>query len=122
MMIETCALCRRIDDPRSRTHTRPISPNSQLQMKSAYELAMERLQKQSPEKKITDAQRAKLSELDALYKAKRAEREVFLKGEITKAEAQGDGEAIGHLQKQLAHDLRRLEEELETKKEKVRGG
>ncbi len=91
-------------------------------MKSAYELAMERLQKQAPEKKITDTQRTKLGELDALYKAKRAEREVFLRGEIAKAEAQGDGEAYQQLQKQLAHDLRRLEEELEAKKEKVRGG
>jgi hypothetical protein len=91
-------------------------------MKSAYELAMERLQKQSPEVKLTDAKRAKLGELDTLYKAKRAEREVFLRGEIAKAEAQGDGEACQQLQKQLAHDLRRLEEELESKKDKVRNG
>jgi stress response protein YsnF len=91
-------------------------------MKSAYELAMERLQKQSPEVKLSDAKRKQLGELDSLYKAKRAEREVFLRGEIAKAEAQGDGEAYAQLQKQLSHDLRRLEEELEAKKEKVRSG
>ncbi len=106
----------------TRTNTRLTERNSQLQMKSAYELAMERLQKQAPEVKLTDAQRAKLGELDVLYKAKRAEREVFLRGEIAKAEARGDGEALESLQKQLAHDLRRIEEELETKKEKVRSG
>jgi hypothetical protein len=96
----------------------PISTN----MKSAYELAMERLQKQAPATQITEKQKKKLAELDDLYKAKRAEREVFLEGEIAKARAQGDGQAYEQLQQQLRHDLRRLEEELEAKKEKVRAG
>jgi hypothetical protein len=91
-------------------------------MKSAYELAMERLQKQAPATRLTEEQKSRLAELDALYKAKRAEREVFLRGEITKAQAQGDGEAFEQLQKQLHFDLRRLDEELESKKEKVRAG
>ena len=39
-------------------------------MKSAYELAMERLQKQSPVTKITAEQKAELARLDTLYKAK----------------------------------------------------
>jgi hypothetical protein len=91
-------------------------------MKSAYELAMERLEKQSPTAKLTDAQKAEVNELDALYKAKRAEKELFLQGEITKAEAKGDYEAIVQLQQQLTRELRRLDEELEEKKEKVRKG
>jgi hypothetical protein len=91
-------------------------------MKSAYELAMERLQKQAPATKITEKQRTQLADLDALYKAKKAEREVFLKGEIAKARATGDAEAFEQLQKQLSHDLRRLDDELESKKEKVRQG
>ena len=89
-------------------------------MKSAYELAMERLQKQAPAAQITAKQKARLGELDDLYKAKRAEREVFLQGEIAKAQARGDGEALEQLQKQLSHDLRRLDDELESKKDKVR--
>ncbi len=91
-------------------------------MKSAYELAMERLQKQAPAARLTDKQKTKLSELDTLYKAKRAEREVFLRGEIAKAAAKGDGQAYEELQQQLSRDLRRLDEELESKKEKVRAG
>jgi hypothetical protein len=91
-------------------------------MKSAYELAMERLQKQSPATKITEEQKAKIAELDSLYKAKRAERELFLQGELKKCEAQGDYTGVEQIQQQLSRDLRRIDEELETKKEKVRGG
>ena len=89
-------------------------------MKSAYELAMERLQKQSPVTKITAEQKAELARLDTLYKAKKAERELFLRGEIAKAQAQGDANSVDELQQQLSRDLRRIEEELESKKEKVR--
>ena len=89
-------------------------------MKSAYELAMERLQKQSPTSKLTAAQKEKISELDVLYKAKRAEKELFLKGELAKAAAAGDGESYEQLQQQLARELKRLEDDCEEKKEKVR--
>ncbi len=89
-------------------------------MKSAYELAMERLQKQSPAGKLTAAQKEQIAELDSLYKAKRAEKELFLKGEIAKAQASGDYEAIDQLQQQLARELKRLDEDCEEKKEKVR--
>ena len=89
-------------------------------MKSAYELAMERLQKQSPTAKLNEDQKAKISELDSVYKAKKAERELFLQGEIVKAEAQGDHLGMDELKQQLSRDLRRLDDELESKKEKVR--
>ena len=91
-------------------------------MKSAYELAMERLEKQSPTAKLTDVQKAQITELESLTKAKKAEKDLFLRGEIAKAEAAGDAEAFEQLNKQLVHELRRLDEDLETKKEKVRKG
>ena len=91
-------------------------------MKSAYELAMERLEKQSPTAKLSDAQKARITELESLNKAKKAEKELFLQGEITKAEAKGDYEAIAQLQKQLTHELSKLDGDLEKKKEKVRTG
>ena len=47
-------------------------------MKSAYELAMERLQKESPDQSLSEEKKAELAELDNLYKSKLAEREVFL--------------------------------------------
>lgn len=89
-------------------------------MKSAYELAMERLSKQSPTVKLTDAQRKQLAELDTLYKAKIAEREIFLKGEIDQAAAKGDPEAMAQLERQMSTDRRRFEQECEEKKDLVR--
>jgi len=91
-------------------------------MKSAYELAMERLNKNAPSAKLTDKQKKELSELDSLYASKIAQREIFLKGELAKAEATGDFEAIEQLQKQLASERKTLNAELEEKKEKVRSG
>ena len=51
-------------------------------MKSAYELAMERLNKASPVVKLTNDQKKRLAELDAEYKAKIADREIFLSGQL----------------------------------------
>ena len=91
-------------------------------MKSAYELAMERLEKQSPTANLTEAQKAQITELESLTKAKKAEKELFLQGEIAKAVEKGDYEAMAQMQKQLTHELSKLDEDLEKKKEKVRSG
>jgi hypothetical protein len=91
-------------------------------MKTAYELAMERLSKQSPTIKLTNGQKKALAELDSRYAAKVAERELALQDEITKAEAGGDPEAIDKRQQQLVSERRKLQAELEEKKERVRQG
>ena len=51
-------------------------------MKSAYELAMEKLQDEAPVPKLTDEQKVEIAELDNLYQSKLAEREVFLGGKM----------------------------------------
>jgi hypothetical protein len=89
-------------------------------MKSAYELAMERLNKNAPTVKLTEKQKKEIGELDSLYASKIAQREIFLKGEIAKAEMSGDFEAFEQLQKQLASEKKTLATELEEKKEAVR--
>lgn len=91
-------------------------------MKTAYELAMERLSKSSPTVKLTDSQKKQLAELDSQCAAKIAERELFLKGEVAKAIDKGDGEAIEQLEKQLVSDRKSLRAEFDEKKEKVRSG
>ncbi len=91
-------------------------------MKTAYELAMERLGKTSPIVKLTDGQKKEIAELESKCVAKIAEREVFLKGEIVKAIDKGDAEAVDQLERQLVNDRKSLRAECEEKKERVRQG
>ena len=89
-------------------------------MKSAYELAMERLAKGQPVVTLTDQQKKQLAEVDSTFKARIAEKELFLKGEIQKARSSGKFEEAESLEKQLASVIKRLQEDCEAKKEKLR--
>jgi hypothetical protein len=91
-------------------------------MKSAYELAMERLEKESPSLKLTDDQRSQLAEIDSLYKSKMAEKELLLRDQIQREQAAGKLKEVESLQQQLSSELRRLAQECESKKESVREG
>ena len=91
-------------------------------MNSAYELAMERLAKGQPIITLTDDQKKQLAEVDSTFKARIAEKELFLKGEIQKAQLAGKFEEIESLEKQLANEIKRLQEDCEAKKEKLRAG
>jgi hypothetical protein len=91
-------------------------------MKSAYELAMERLNKTSPTIKLTAAQKKELAELDSKYAAKIAEREIALKDDIAKAAEAGDAEKIEQAQRQLTDERKKLQNDLAEKKERVRQG
>ena len=99
---------------------RRLFQQHKIRMKSAYELAMERLQKASPSLSLTDKQKEELAELDSKYRAKIAEKELFLKDQIRKAQTEGKVDDIDSLEKQLASEVRRLQEECEAKKEKLR--
>ena len=90
-------------------------------MKSAYELAMERLEKKAPTKKLTDKQKARIAEINSLYGSKIAERETFLQGEIVKEKMKGDLAAVAQIQDQLSREVRRLHVEWEEKKATVHG-
>ena len=89
-------------------------------MKSAYELAMERLSKQSPATKLTEQQKKEIAELESKYKAKIAEREIALKDQISAAAGAGDAEKVQKLEEELARERRKLQADLEEKKEQVR--
>ena len=89
-------------------------------MKSSFEIAMERLNKMAPASKLTLAQKKQLAELDSRYTAKIAEREISLKGEMAKVA--GEVEKEKSLREQLVHDRKKLQAELEDKKEQVRRG
>ena len=89
-------------------------------MKSAYELAMERLEKAAPTVTLTDEQKAQIAEIDSIYRARIAEKELFLRGKLDEAGLNSTFVEYEALEKQLGTELRRLHEEWEEKKAKVR--
>jgi hypothetical protein len=89
-------------------------------VKSAYELAMERLEKSAPSMALNDEQKAQIADIDSSYRARIAEKELFLKDEIRKARASGAIDEVEALEKQLSVEVRRLQSDCEEKKEKLR--
>lgn len=88
-------------------------------MKSAYELAMERLNKTAPSVKLSAAQKKAIAELESKCKARIAGRELALKDEITAAAEGGDFEKAGQLQERLVQERKTLQAELEAKKDEI---
>jgi len=87
-------------------------------MKSAYELAMERLEAGTPGLRLTDDQKQRIAAIEAKCKADIAAKELLLQGEMAKAA--GQPEELASLQKQLSSEIRRLEEKRDRAKEAVR--
>ena len=88
-------------------------------MKSAYELAMERMGG-GDDKPLTDEQKEKIAEIDTKYKAKIAERKIFLKKSVDDALAKDDQTAAEEARKILAQEISSLEEKAESEKDKIR--
>lgn len=92
-------------------------------MKSAYELAMERLARSEPANApLTAEQKARLADLDRVYQGRIAEREIFLKQQLNTALAGQKLDEADQVRKQIASERARLEEERESEKERVRRG
>ena len=93
-------------------------------MKSAYELAMERLAQSDPTSgaKLTPEKKARLAEIDLVYKGKIAEREIFLKRQLNEAHAAGSLDESEKIRTEMARERTRLEEDREDEKERVRRG
>ena len=91
-------------------------------MKSAYELAMEKRQNESPAQTLSEEKKSEIAELDNLYQAKLAGREGFLGGKSEEAKLAGDLEAHQQLERELTSDRKTIAAELEEKKEAVRNG
>jgi len=88
-------------------------------MKSAYELAMEKLEQSNPQPKLSDEQRRLIADIDNKFKAKIAEKEVFLGDQITKAMMSGQHHEVPALEEQRARELQRLRSECETEKGRI---
>lgn len=91
-------------------------------MKSAYELAMERLAKSDPDagRPLSAEKKDRLAEIDRVYQGKLAEREIFLKKQLNDAYADQKADEVQKIKQQIASERSRLEEEREDEKERVR--
>lgn len=89
-------------------------------MKNAYELAMERLGDDEDSKPLTDDQKTEIAEIDVKYKAKTAERKIFLEKSLADTLASGDEEGAEKIRRQIAEETTSTEEDAERAKERVR--
>ena len=91
-------------------------------MKTAYELAMERLEKESPSsaKKLTDDQKKRLAEVENEAQAQIAERRIMTEKRINELSMEGKTDEIQKAQEELTADIRKIEEKKEEKKNQIR--
>ena len=86
-------------------------------MKTAYELAMERLEKASgPTRKLSNAQKARIAEIEKIYDAKIAETKLASESEMLSADSM---EALNQFKQELADAIASIEERREQEKEAV---
>ena len=86
-------------------------------MKSAFELAMERLEKSSgPTQKLSGEQKARIAEIDKVYEAKLAETKLTYEARMRNADSQ---EAFNQAKLEQADALASLERRRERDKEEV---
>jgi hypothetical protein len=93
-------------------------------MKSAYELAMERLRKKDEEEgrvetPLTDAQRAAIAEARSLYSARIAEAEILHKSKVAGV---FDPAQLEELAENHRRDIARINDDQERAIAKIRGG
>lgn len=90
-------------------------------MKSAYELAMERLAaKDGALKALTEDQKRRMADLDTRLKAKIAEREIAVSKAEVEARARGEYEAALAHRELFRRERAGLEADCESAKERIR--
>jgi|GEM_PF-732962 len=97
------------------------------EMKSAIDLAMEKMKKMNGDEEavsLTEEQKQKIAETRKEYEAKIAEKEIMVKDRLKElpegAEPAEIQEYVSLMQKELAEERARLEEEKNKKIEKIR--
>jgi len=90
-------------------------------LKSALDLAMERLQERDgAQARLTDAQKAALAEVDRKTKAKLAEREIL--GSDRLAKAGDDPEKVEPIKAEQRVEIEKIKARAEQEKERIRKG
>ncbi|MCC6796711.1 MAG: hypothetical protein IT366_16445 [Candidatus Hydrogenedentes bacterium] len=86
-------------------------------MKSAYEIAMARLEKEKgPSRKLSDEQKAEIAAINKKYDARAAEEKLSFETRMSKA---ANFEELENLRKEMAASLTTIEEQREKARESV---
>ena len=86
-------------------------------MKSAYEIAMERLNKSTgPARKLSDPQKARIAEIEKKHEAKLAETKMSYDGRLEEAQSL---EELNNMKAEMAAKIRSLEETRDAEKDAV---
>jgi len=92
-------------------------------MKSAYELALERLKAADPEtvRELTPAQKKQLADIDSRYQAKIAQHEIFLRQQLSAVAGDpAKADEAEKIREQIRRERLVLEEDREDEKNRVR--
>ena len=90
-------------------------------MKSSYELAMERLgMNDKGRPSLTDEQKEAIAEVENLAKSKIAEEEIMVKPALEEARAIGDYGKIELLEQEHLNKINKIKADAEAQKEKIR--
>jgi hypothetical protein len=90
------------------------------EMKTAYELAMERFARAETGPALSAEQKEELAAIDRETQARIAEQEILMKSRLQAAAAAGNMEEAVKIREEMGTELRRLRERGEAKKEEVR--
>ena len=92
-------------------------------LKSAWDLAAERLERQSGKAApLTPEQKKALAEVDSRARAKIAETEIMMQQRLAETRAGGDAEKLQQVEEQRRTDLDRIRRRAEADKERIRQG
>lgn len=90
-------------------------------MKSAYELAMERLnQKMGKPPPLSAAQKTAIAEIERRATAKKAETEILFRDRMREAREQREPALVHKIEEELRDELARIRDRAEQEKEAVR--
>ena len=86
-------------------------------MKSSFELAIERMG--GGDAPLSDEQKKQIAEIDSIYKAKVAEKKIFLEKSLSQLLPKENQEEVDLLRRQVAEEIATLENKAEKEKEEI---
>ncbi len=96
------------------------------ELKSAYELAMERLQARDPENAdsapLSAEQKRQIAEVRQRYRTRLAELDVMRKAGESKVSERGDAEKLGKLEEEYEVEKKALEQAMENEVQAIKNG